>query len=154
MELGLCMILPKDLPTLHALASGNFTRPDNVFTYNTLAMAIVKCTMIPEEWPARTNHLPIIITLDMEPNSRAEAPNFNYRAMDWDNFKKELASRLGELEVGEELHTEGELYDWLDKLTQAVRDIVKENVPRVNPLPYMNSGGMGGLPKSARRCAG
>ena len=41
------------------------------------------------------------------------------------------------MEAGEELHTEGELYDQLDKLTQAVRDIVKEKVPRVKPSPYM-----------------
>ena len=72
-----------------------------------------------------------------EPNSRTEAPNFNFRATDWDDFKKALASRLGRLEAGEEFHTKGELYDWLDKLTQAVRDIVEEKVPRVKPSPYM-----------------
>jgi len=72
-----------------------------------LATAIVKCTTIPEEWPTRTNHLPIVITLDMELNSRIEAPNFNYRATDWDDFKKALASRLGRLEAGEQLDTEG-----------------------------------------------
>src|SRR5882724_6646036 len=65
-ELGLHMILPKDLPMLHALASGNFTRPNNVFTSEMLATAIVKCTMIPEEQPTRTEHLPIVITLNME----------------------------------------------------------------------------------------
>ena len=123
-KLGLCIILPKDLPTLCTLASGNFTRPDNVFTSEMLATAIVKCTMIPEEQPTRTEHLPIVIMLDMEPNLRTEAPNFNFRAMDWDDFKKALVSRLGRLEVGEELHTKGELYDWLDKPTQAIRNIV------------------------------
>jgi len=62
-ELGLHMILPKDLLMLHALASGNFPRPDNVFALETLATSIVKCTMIPEEQPTRTNHLPIFIHL-------------------------------------------------------------------------------------------
>jgi len=32
-ELGLHMILPKDLPTLCTLASGNFTRPNNVLLW-------------------------------------------------------------------------------------------------------------------------
>jgi len=67
----------------------------------------------------------------MELNSRTEAPNFNFRVTDWDNFKKALVSRLGGL-VGEELHTKGELYNWLNRLTQAIRDIVEEKVLESN----------------------
>jgi len=136
-ELGLCMVLPKDLLTLHALALGNFTRPNNVFASEVLPTAVVKCTTVPEEWPMRSNHLPIVITLDMAPDSRTEAPYFNYRATDWEDFKKVLVCRLGGLEVGEELHTEGEFSDQLNKLTQVVRDVVEEKVPRVKPSPYM-----------------
>ena len=46
-KLGLRMVLPKDLPTLCALATGNYIRPDNMFTSDTLADVIVSCTTVP-----------------------------------------------------------------------------------------------------------
>jgi len=82
-ELGLHMVLPKDLPMLHAMVLGNHTRPDNAFASDTLAQTIVKCTMLPEEWPTRSDHFPIVIKVDMEPASHEEFSWPNYKIMDW-----------------------------------------------------------------------
>ena len=91
-ELGLHMVLPKDLPMLCAMALGNHIRPDNAFASDTLACAIVKCTMLLEEWPTRSNHFPIVIEVDMEPASHKESSWPNYKITDWEAFWKLLAS--------------------------------------------------------------
>jgi|SRR5882724_658585 len=49
MELELYMALPKDLPMLCTMASGNHTRPDNIFMLEVLCNTTVKCTTVPEE---------------------------------------------------------------------------------------------------------
>jgi len=41
--------LLKGLPTLHAMASGNYTGPDNVFMSSSLCTTVVCCETIPEE---------------------------------------------------------------------------------------------------------
>jgi len=65
-ELGLHMILLKDLPTLCMLATGNHTRPDNVFTSSMLANTVIRCSTVPEEHPARSDHIPVVTWIDME----------------------------------------------------------------------------------------
>ena len=56
--------LPKDIPTLHAMATRKFTRPDNVFVSSSIYKHVLECKMAPEEWPARTNHMLDNTTLD------------------------------------------------------------------------------------------
>ena len=48
-KLELHMVLPKDLPTLQAMATGNHTRPNNVFMSVVLCNTLVKCMTVPEE---------------------------------------------------------------------------------------------------------
>jgi len=40
-EFNLQMVLPKDVPMLHMLTSGNYTRPDNMFISSSLTDTIV-----------------------------------------------------------------------------------------------------------------
>ena len=40
-EFDLQMVLPKDVPTLCTLASGNYTRPDNIFISSSLMDATI-----------------------------------------------------------------------------------------------------------------
>jgi len=53
-ELEIQMVFPKELPTLCAMSSGNYTRPYNVCTYNSLCVAITICKTVPEEQLALT----------------------------------------------------------------------------------------------------
>src|SRR5882724_12508609 len=47
-EFDLQMALPKDVPTLCALVTGNYMRPDNVFISSSLMGATVYCKTLPE----------------------------------------------------------------------------------------------------------
>src|SRR5882724_662344 len=48
-EFDLQMALPKDIPTLRALSSGNYTRPNNIFTSSLLINDIILCGTQPDE---------------------------------------------------------------------------------------------------------
>lgn len=63
---GMTMALPKDIPTLEALNTKNYTRPDNVFCSAELTGSFVSCNTNPSACPPRTDHLPIISVLDTE----------------------------------------------------------------------------------------
>lgn len=61
------MALRPGINTLESTSSKNYTRPDNIWVSDTLRQNIVKCDVLPSERPVCTDHLPIIITLDISP---------------------------------------------------------------------------------------
>jgi len=85
-------------------------RPNNVFMSDARCYATVKCTTMLEEWPERSNHLPIVTIIDIELEVQVEAHRPNYRATDWDEFREALAGRLLGLETGELLNSKGEFH--------------------------------------------
>jgi endonuclease/exonuclease/phosphatase family metal-dependent hydrolase len=57
---SMAMALPRDIPTLRALRSKNFTRPDNVFCSASLLPAYTTGTTDPAKMPPKTDHFPVI----------------------------------------------------------------------------------------------
>jgi hypothetical protein len=57
---GMKMALPKDIPTLESTATKNYTRVDNIFCSEELLEAFISCNTMPEKWPNKTDHMPII----------------------------------------------------------------------------------------------
>jgi exonuclease III len=59
-ERHLDMALPKDIPTLEFMGlNKNWTRPDNVFCSQNAIDVLVKCSTVPEQRGAGTDHVPI-----------------------------------------------------------------------------------------------
>lgn len=50
-NLDLYMILPRYTPTLKAMNTGNYTRPDNVFTTQSIADNLISCKTVEGEIP-------------------------------------------------------------------------------------------------------
>ena len=130
------MVLPKNLPTLQALASGNHMRPDNVFTTAALATAVMSCNTMPGEWPARSGHFPITIIIKVGPELEKEPTKHNFRAADWQEVREEMAIRLDGLEAGERVENWSGFYAWLCKLTATILQVIDATVPKVKLLPY------------------
>lgn len=63
-DFGMQQILPGGIPTLEALATGDHTRPDNIFANSNLADHMVACKVTPVFRPRNTDHYPIAVTLD------------------------------------------------------------------------------------------
>jgi len=53
-EFDLQMVLPKDIPMLQALSTGNHTRPDNMFISSLIAGRVIRCSTLPDKRPIRS----------------------------------------------------------------------------------------------------
>ena len=79
---NLQMTLPKGLPTLIAMSTGNYTRTDNVFMSSTLAERLITCTTVPEDQPAKSNHFPVDTTLKLKVHTAGNRQKFNFHKTD------------------------------------------------------------------------
>jgi hypothetical protein len=91
------MVLPKDIPTLEACATKNFTRVDNIFCSADLADTFISCDTFPQWRPQKTDHMPIISVLEIEPERVAYVGKPNFKLTDWEEFRKSLGERLEEI---------------------------------------------------------
>ena len=80
--------------------------------------------MAPEERPARTDHMPIITLMEMGLVHQTEPPRLNYWAAEWEMVRGELEVRLNQLEAGGCIDSKAEFYSWLNKLTQAITEMI------------------------------
>jgi len=135
-ELNLQMVLPRGTPMVCIMSTGNYTCPDNVFISASLCGAVTKCHTVPEEWPARADHMPIVTFLETGPECQTKPPRLNYWAAEWDAVRDELSARLNELDAEGSISTEVEFYSRLNKLTQAITGMIDAKVPKVRPSPY------------------
>ena len=135
-EFDLQMALPKDIPTLQALVTGNHTRLDNAFISSQIAGYITKCTTLPEERPVRSDHIPVMTEIDILLEKREELPCPNFRTADWKEVRERLTDRLEGLDAREEIVTPGKLHAQVRALTQTISEVIKECIPKAGSLPY------------------
>jgi endonuclease/exonuclease/phosphatase family metal-dependent hydrolase len=77
-DYGMLQLLPHGTPMLQSTSTGNWTRPDNMFGMESLLNAIVSCETAPELWGPKTDHIPILLTLKLEPPRTNEEPHRNW----------------------------------------------------------------------------
>ena len=97
------MALPKDIPTLKSMATKNWTRPDNIFCTCHTEETLVSCTMDPRLRGPRTDHVPILIVVELLVSSAQQALSCNFCLTDWGQFREVLVDRLGELPMPQPL---------------------------------------------------
>jgi Endonuclease-reverse transcriptase len=135
-EHDLYMALPKFIPTLKAMATQNYTRPDNVFISHTLQDAIITCSTSPEEQPTWTDHFPINTTLAMKTHQTKEHPRHNFWDVKWPKFREALAEKLWDETLSEPVISAVDLAQKTDALSQIIADTIKAVVPLTKPSPY------------------
>jgi len=93
-EFNLQMVLPKDVPTLQALATGNHTRLDNIFISSKLVGSIIRCAMLPDERLARSDHIPVVTEVNTQLEEWMAPLHPNFRLVDWKEVRERLSNRL------------------------------------------------------------
>ena len=145
------MALPKDIPTLEACTTKNFTRVNNVFCSAELYDHFDSCNMFPQWRPQKTDHMPIISVLEIEPERIVQVKKHNYKLTDWEEFRKTLANELADLQGTEELTLVEEFEEQIKKLDSAIKTAIKEHIPVMKPSPYMKRWWTKGL-ADIKRC--
>jgi ribonuclease HI len=136
-ERDMQMALPKDIPTLQAMSTGNTTRTDNVFLSSSLIECLLRCHTVPEDQPAKSDHFPIDTMIETTVEAAETKPRHNYRLVDWKIFNKKLEARLRE-QIEQPCPTDKpHFYRNLKELTDAITDTANEQVPTTKPSPFM-----------------
>ena len=130
------MALPKDIPTLQAMATKNWTRPDNVFCLANTESLLVSCTTDPQLRGLGTNHVPILTTLEFPVECIMAPPTYNFRLTDWGEFRVELTARLSDIAAPGPITTEAAFHNAVSELTGIVQDTIRTTVQISSPSPF------------------
>ena len=134
--------LLKNLLTLKAMSTVNYTRTDNVFISANLLDKIIICTTIPEDQPAKSNHIPIDTTLESNTTAATTKPKYNYRQIIWEDFNKILKTKLEESTTATDPASKEDFNLKLRTITKAIGDTAEEVIPKTNPLHSWRDGGL------------
>ena len=72
------IILPKGIPMLEAMATKNWTRPDNVFCSSNMVSKVVYCTTDPRLRGPGMDHVPILMVLELPVEQVDSTPRHNF----------------------------------------------------------------------------
>src|SRR6266481_7705694 len=90
-DFRMVMALPKGVPTLQSLTTGNWTHVDNIFVSEGLADQVIICDTDPRQRGPGTDHVPVLTIIEFAIPARSEETQRNFREMDWEKFREELA---------------------------------------------------------------
>jgi hypothetical protein len=150
------MVLPKDIPTLEASSTKNYTRVDNVFCSATLLNTFVTCNTDPQQQPQKTDHMPIISRLEIVPPQTEFEARHNFKLTDWEEFRETLKASLTLLPEPEELTTVAQFHATLGHMDRAIKAAITEHVPMSKHSPYSKrwwSKELAGLKKAKEKLA-
>jgi ribonuclease HI len=130
------MVLPKDIPTLEACATKNFTRVDNVFCSADLLDTFISCDTFPQWRPQNTDHMPIISVLEIEPERVDYVGKHNFKLTDWEEFRESLEENLEGLGVTDEITSEEQFYARVTHVDMAIKSTIQKHIPLTRLSPY------------------
>jgi hypothetical protein len=128
-------LLPCGIPTLQASSTGNWTCPDNVFGTEHLLDAVVSCDTAPDLRGPKTDHLPILLTLDLVVPQTTPELRRNWREVDWDAFKTHLQNTIT-IKPAIPLASDDEFQQVARHLTTAITSAMDACVPFSKPCPH------------------
>jgi len=129
------MALPAKIPTLQALSTGNWTRPDNVWCSNQTTDLFTRCDTDPGLRGPNTDHVPILSMLDLPVTKNTPKPTRNFRITDWEDFNEHLATALTP-NAPKQLRSKTEFDAALTSITDAIKDTINAKVPISKPFPH------------------
>lgn len=130
------MALLPGRPTLQALSTGNWTRPDNVWCSAQTMNLINKCDTAPELRGPKTDHMPILLTLDVTVERNPPKPSRNYRAVDWTKFSRRVKIHLTRYTKPKQIRSPAQFRSALDTVNDAISEATNAYAPLNNPLPH------------------
>ena len=118
------------------MAMENWTRVDNVSAMHNMGCLVVVCDTDPRLRGPGTDHVPILMTLDLEVPARVIETRRNFRAMDWLKFQETLAEQLATMPDPCTLLNKAQFQRATDNLMAALQAAIKLTVPVSKPSPH------------------
>jgi len=86
--------------------------------------------------PARSDHILVVMEVDLSLEEWVEPLHPNFRSVDWKEVRETLSCRLKELEAGEMVNTHGKFFFWLGELTCMISGTIEDCILKVGTPPY------------------
>jgi len=97
---------------------------------------VVYCTTDPRLRGPGTDHVPILTVLELPAKRADRTPRYNFRVVEWEDFKKELATRMEELPEPGPIRSEEEYEAAVSGLTRVLQETIHAMVPVTRPSPH------------------
>ena len=123
------MALPKDIPTLEASSTKNYTQVDNIFCSATLLDTFITCNTNPQQQQQKTDHMPILSCLEVVPPRTDFEAKYNFKLTNWEEFCETLEASLGTLPEPEELTTVAQFHTTIEQLDLVIKAVIEKHVP-------------------------
>ena len=107
-----------------------------MFCSATLLDTFITCNTDPQHRPQKTDHMPIISSLEIETDQMEFEAKPNYRLTNWEDFRKTLAERTKDWQEPEEIGSIAEFHTNLERLDIAIKATIAKHVPWMKPSPY------------------
>lgn len=130
------IILRLGTPTLKAAGTNNHTRHNNIFGSQEITGYFLKCNTDPGKQPPTTDHMPILLAVDLTPMYTTKHPKPNYRTTDWPAFQEAMQAALRGLLAPKEIRTVREFDSTFERLMCVMNKIIKKHVPTTKALPH------------------
>lgn len=133
-DYGMDLVLPPGLPTLEHMRTKARHRVDQVFCSSEITSAVMRCDVLPDRPPC-TDHFPVITILDLDSARYRPPPTYNFRDVDWGEFRELLRERLRQVRLRDPNGKE-DFDAMLEELMAAIRDTIQKHVPISHVSPY------------------
>lgn len=127
---------PQILPTYETVTS-NWTHPDNIWHNDNIIDPILICNVNPSIQPPHADHLPIYIELDLPIHKANAFPTCDMCDADFKVINDDLKKLLNKWCPAKEILSKEELNNTVDKLVEAIHEVLEHNVPISKLCLYM-----------------
>ena len=130
--------LPASTPIFQSNSHCTWTTLNLFFCDSDLTHHIQSCDTSPDNHLPAADHLPIHTWIDVELTRCQTTPGNNFKNTDWAKFQQMLTENL--MQSGPTSaplpSNPPELDNFIDQLTAAIHDIIKDTIPISQPTPY------------------
>lgn len=133
-DYGMDLVLPPGIPTLKHMCTKARHRVDQVFCSSEITNAVMRCDVLSDRPPC-TDHFPVVTVLDLDSARYCPPPTFNFREVDWPEFREHLCERLHQVWLRDP-DCNQDFDTMLEELMQAIRDTITEHFPVSHVSPY------------------
>ena len=128
-EAGLDLALPSGIPTHCHNVTKLWSRLDHVFISENSIGTVTACDALSEHRGINTDHLPILMELSLGLVTSEIKPIPNFKEVDWEEFRKSLATHLGPVQPEEQILNQRQLDERCGSVTEAIQSTIREQVP-------------------------
>ena len=128
-DVGLDLALPSSTLTHRHNVSKLWSRLDQVFISDHSKNILVSCDTQPDHWGLNTDHLLILMVLDLKAEISENAEISNFQDVDWEAFCKELSTQLAKLPPLSQIKSQSQMDKSCADLTIAIQHTINSRVP-------------------------